>query len=440
MRLLVFAGAGTSVELGVPAMAGLATEFLQHARQWNVEPDLVARVMGGELDVEVLIERLDKVCSAKEPLGAVVDVGAEIARVDVIRAEVEWFVQHVCERIVPRDAHLMWGSLLKCASVHEIALVTTNYDRAIELAANAESRALDDGFGPFHVSERASWSGFKADGVDRLIKLHGSTDWFADQTSGQPSKLRHPMPLFGRGTLRLPQGDELGSALVLPSREKLLTRPPYPRLTQAFLNACDRCEMAVFAGASLRDFHVRDAALTIARDRPVFVVNRQGRTFDIQGAVGIAQPASDFLISTLPAALSAADPALALKNASHNSNRSSTGSFESLQIALDDHQSTTRRCEAIEALDRRGVSLSAHIVQQLLVGEDCTVARYALALVTTSHESAHLTGAARQCRHAGDSLFSEELGLLEKLISTGMQSASVQSPRAADPEATALTG
>ncbi len=421
MKLLVFAGAGTSVELGVPAMAGLATEFLQHARQWDVEPELVARVMGNELDVEVLIERLDKVCSATEPLKAVVDIGAEIARVDVIRAEVEWFVQHVCERIVPRDAHLMWGSLLKCAGVHEIALVTTNYDRAIELAANAEGLSLDDGFGPFHVSERASWNGFNADGVDSLIKLHGSTDWFADRTSGQPSKLRHPMPLFGRGTLRLPQGDELGSALVLPSREKLLTRPPYPRLTQAFLNACDRCEMAVFVGASLRDFHVRDAALTISRDRPVFMANRQGRTFDIESAVGIAQPASEFLISTLPAALTAAEPALVLKNTPNDTDRSSTGIFEPLQIALDDHQSTIRRCEAIEALDRRGVSLSAHIIQQLLVGEDTTVARYALALVTTSHESGQLTEAARRCRHADDSLFREELGLLEKLL--GGQSA-----------------
>lgn len=440
MKLLVFAGAGTSVELGVPAMAGLATEFLQHARQWNVEPDLVARVMGSELDVEVLIERLDKVCSAKEPLGAVVDIGAEIARVDVIRAEVEWFVQHVCERIVPRDARLMWGSLLNCASVHEIALVTTNYDRAIELAANAEGHSLDDGFGPFHVSERASWNGFNAGGVDRLIKLHGSTDWFADQTSGQPSKLRHPMPLFGRGTLRLPQGDELGSALVLPSREKLLTRPPYPRLTQAFLNACDRCEMAVFVGASLRDFHVRDAALTIARDRPVFVVNRQGKTFDIQGVVAIAQPASDFLISTLPAALSAADPASVLKNVSNNQIRTSTGIFESLQIALDDHQSTTRRCEAIEALDQRGVSLSAPIIEQLLVGEDCTVARYALALVTTSHESTHLSGAAHQCRHVNDALFAEELGLLEKIVSTGVPSPSEHTQQPAQPGAAAATG
>lgn len=415
MKLLVFAGAGTSVELGVPAMAGLATEFLQHARQWNVEPDLVARVMGSELDVEVLIERLDKVCSAREPLATMVDVGAEIARVDVIRAEVEWFVQHVCERIVPRDAHLMWGSLLECARSHEIALVTTNYDRAIELAANAEGRALDDGFGPFHVSERASWNGFKADGADRLVKLHGSTDWFADQASGQPSKLRHPMPLFGRGTLRLQQGDELGSALVLPSREKLLTRPPYPRLTQTFLNACDLCDVAIFVGASLRDFHVRDAALTIARERPVFVVNRQGRTFDIQGAVGIAQPASDFLISTLPSALSAPDPASVLTGLASSGTHNSTGIFEFLQIALDDHQGTTRRCEALEVLDRRGVSLSGRIVRQLLAGEDGTVARYALALVATSHDGAQLADFARQCPHAGEALFSEEMNLLEKL-------------------------
>ncbi len=417
MNLLVFAGAGTSVELSVPAMGGLATEFVQHARQWSVEPGLVQRIMGTDLDVELLIERLDKVCSAKEPLRAVVDVGAEIARLDIIRAEVEWFVQHVCERIVPRDAHLMWGSLLKSATLHDISFVTTNYDRAIELAANAEGRSLDDGFGAFDVSERAGWTGFEPLATrGKLVKLHGSTDWFADLATGQPSKLRHPMPLFGRGTLRLPQGDELGSALVLPSREKLLTRPPYPRLTQAFLNACDRSDAAVFVGTSMRDPHVRDAAFSIAKSRPVFVANRQGDTFNIPNVRGIAQPASDFLISTLPAALSKADPVSVLVAHTDRPSQHSTGIFEYLQIALDEHQGANRRCEAIEVLDQRAVSLAEHLVRQLLNGDSPVVARYALGLITTSYAGDRLLECARQCPHASDSLFGEELGLLDVML------------------------
>ncbi len=91
--------------------------------------------------------------------------------------------------------------------------------------------------------------------------------------------------------LRLSNGEALGSALILPSREKLLTKPPYPRLTQAFLNAADRCEAAVFVGSSLRDPHIRDAASSIASDRPLFLVNPSGDTLGVNQARAIAQPA-----------------------------------------------------------------------------------------------------------------------------------------------------
>jgi hypothetical protein len=303
--------------------------------------------------------------------------------------------------------------------MHSISFVTTNYDRAIELAANAEGLSLDDGFGELNDSESATWTGFDPSAVGgTLVKLHGSTDWFADQSTGQPSKLRHPMPLFGRGTLRLPRGDILGSALVLPSREKLLSRPPYPRLSQAFLNACDRCDAAVFIGTSMRDPHVKDAARTIAINRPVFAVSRQGSVFDIPGVRGIAQPGSDFLISTLPAALSSPNPVQVLETHSGQSSRYTTGILEHLRIALDEHQSANRRCEAIEVLASHAVSLAGHLIHQLLGGDSPVVARYALGLITTSHAGNELLESARQCLHASEPLFGEELGLLEMMIGT----------------------
>lgn len=158
MRLLVFAGAGTSVELGVPAMEGLATEFLIHAEQWDVEPTLVKQMMGQTLDVERLIESLDQLCAAREPLQIFAEAAIQLGRVDTVRSEVEWFVQHAAERIASRDAHLMWGSILRITG-HDLMFVTTNYDRAIELAANAENVTLSDGFEPFTEQEVARWVG-----------------------------------------------------------------------------------------------------------------------------------------------------------------------------------------------------------------------------------------------------------------------------------------
>ena len=214
-------------------MTGLATDFLDHARQWSIEPDLVERIMGSALDLEHLIEELDRIRSGMSSLEAINEGTIDLEGIDTIRAEVEWFVQHSAERIAARDAHLMWGAVLSATESVKITFVTTNYDRAIELAANYEHIHLDDGFQPFDQEETVSWIGIDRNkGNPILVKLHGSTDWYTDIESENPSKLRHPMPLFGGFTLRMAQGQELGSALVLPAREKLLSKAPYQRLTQ----------------------------------------------------------------------------------------------------------------------------------------------------------------------------------------------------------------
>jgi hypothetical protein len=220
VKILIFAGAGTSVELGVPAMKGLATEFLAHAAQWNVEPELVKRTLAEHEDVEFLIERLDQICSAAESLQALSEPVGELSRYDTVRSEIEWFVQHAAERIAAQNAHLMWGAVLRRGQQHELIFVTTNYDRAIELAANAEAIVLADGFAPFGAQEVAHWVGLPTSNDARmLVKLHGSTDWYSEKDTSHPLKLRHPMPLFGRGTLRLASDIELGSALVTAVQE-----------------------------------------------------------------------------------------------------------------------------------------------------------------------------------------------------------------------------
>jgi hypothetical protein len=420
VKLLIFAGAGTSVELGVPAMKGMAIEFLAHSEQWDVEPELVRKMMGSNRDLELLIESLDQVCAAREPLQTFVDLQTSLESIETIRSEVEWFVQHTAERIVARDAHLMWGSVLRLLTKHELIFITTNYDRAIELAANAEQIKLEDGFEPFGDNEIASWVGFHAANSNpKIVKIHGSVDWYAEQEAGSPVKLRHPMPLFGRGTLRLPNGKELGTSLVLPSREKLLTRPPYPRLTQAFLNAADNCEAAVFVGSSLRDPHVRDAASTFASERLVFVVNPKGDPLGVHQARTVAQSASEFLISTLPAALYHSEQLTMIEPSAEVTELKDVDFLGKLRIAMDVQEQTYRRCEAIEYFDQRSVTLDEYLVRKLLADEDETVSRYALGLVATSPSRDRLLVSAAESPHAGNVAFAEELALLKRMFNDG---------------------
>ncbi len=416
MRLLLLAGAGTLIELGVPGMLGIGEEFVEHAKQWDIEPELVPKLIGESLDVEHLIEALDQVCAAREALRVIGESPIAVDRADKIRAEVEWFVQHTAERVVPSDARLMWGPLLRAASSIEMTLVTTNYDRAIELAANAENVAPDDGFGLFGEREVAEWSGFQAQQArPRLIKLHGSTDWYAPRHLRRPVKLRHPMPLFGRAGLQLADGTTLGSALVLPSREKLLTHDPYPRLSQAFLNAADQCDLAVFVGSSLRDHHIRGAAETTARRVPVFIVNPKGDDFSVQNAKSIRQHASTFLISTLPRALSATDPIASLVSNS-GLPKKPTSIFLPLRKALNSDATVPDRCQALEWIDDMSIALEPFFLRQLLNDPDPLVARYALGLISLSSKAAELVEEASRLNHAGHIPFSEDLAMLRQLI------------------------
>ena len=417
MKILLFAGAGTSIELGVPGMRGLAEEFLDHSRQWEVEPDLVQQIMGESLDIENLIEALDRICTARSSLETIGQDTLSLDRVDKIRAEVEWFVQHTAERVVTNDAKLMWGSILRAASSLELTLITTNYDRAIELAANAEKMSINDGFKHFNESETASWVGFSQDKSRiPLVKLHGSTDWYETVRLSSPTKLRHPMPLFGRAVLRLAGGQELGSALVLPSREKLLTHDPYPRLSQVFLNASDHCDVAIFVGSSLRDHHIRSAAQMTARRVSVFIVNPVEDACEIEGARFIKQCASTFLIATLPNAFLTPDLISTLNAIVTQTQQNDKGLLSLVRTALEENAPAEQRCHALEQLDDAESPLDPYLLRKLLIDKNLNVARYSLGLISLSADRATLIEEAATTVHANNPAFREDLQLLQEIV------------------------
>ena len=99
--------------------------------------------------------------------------------------------------------------------------MTTNYDRAIESTCEVENIAYDDGFASFDEKEYARWAGIGSSSPVKLLKIHGSTDWYQG-VNGETYKLRHPMPLYGELRVSARNGvlPELASAMVLPTKEK----------------------------------------------------------------------------------------------------------------------------------------------------------------------------------------------------------------------------
>ena len=195
-----------------------------------------------------------------------------------------------------------------------------------------------------------------------------------------------------------------------------MTKHPYPRLSQAFLNAADCCDLAVFVGSSLRDEHIHEAARSVASRAPVFIVNPEGDGQGVEAAVAIAQHASTFLVSTLPNALLTIDPDSALRDAGQTARARIRGALPAVRQLLDTSVETGQRCRAIDELDEMGATLDPQLIYQLLADDDPTVARYTLGLIPSSAAPERLVEKAASSPHSDDPAFLEELKLLQALV------------------------
>ncbi len=105
MKLLLFTGAGASVELGVPAMRRMVEEFHDHLQNQDLSSDVLGPfenlLSEANYDMEKLIETVDGIESGsrhQKTLGFGVDE-CLFKAVRIMRSEAEWFVQHACERL-----------------------------------------------------------------------------------------------------------------------------------------------------------------------------------------------------------------------------------------------------------------------------------------------------------------------------------------------------
>ena len=277
---------------------------------------------------------------------------------------------------------------------------------------------VDDGFNAFAGQEVGAWRGFTTEHGIRLLKLHGSTDWYHGSDLNV-FKLRHPMPLYGALELvskrvNLP----LHSALVLPSREKTVTLPPFPMLGAEFRNRATEADVAIFVGTSLRDPHSRDVCISCAGQRPTFVVSRTGSFAEgvVPAGAGIIKESSgQFLISSLPQCLRARDIDV-LARLSTDPQTAVPNALEWLVVARAERASTQDRCSAIESLADARIALPTEEVEALLNSPDPAVKLYALGLIQASPNRADLLALAKTIAHNEvDAEFNAEVALLDEM-------------------------
>ena len=433
MNILLFTGAGASVELGIPDMRRMVEEFHSHLKNLGLRGAVLGQferlLPQSNYDMEQLIEKVESLEKGQESLRDLdMPLDAELLNTSrMMRWEAEWFVQHVCERLREADARILWGPLLRGIGEHELCVATTNYDRAIETACSYDGVTFDDGFHDFSDSEIARWKGIEAEknAKVKLLKVHGSTDWYLGE-DGSVYKLRHPMPLYGDLALSYTSGEfhlelEMKSAMILPTREKRITQPPYPDLTTDFRNISREVEVAFFVGTSLRDPDLRDICRQCATRIPTYLVTIDPIPHEpiIPSLSTIRETASMFLTSTLPKFLRCVDfrylDSCVERTATVTSIRPV---LMALTKALRRSGGVDERCEAIDDLVDSGVMLDLYNIKNLLAAEnDEAIRKYALALIPKSVDSDEAMALARHMVDMDQAgAFYEELRMMEELI------------------------
>lgn len=426
MKILVFAGAGTSVDLGVPGMRRMLEQFFAHLRDLALPKGVIEAmeniVSHPSRDMEYAIDLVDRVEAGQR---AEIELGRQqdqqgLLPYQTIRGEAEWFVQHCCEQLKAASAAQLWGPLLRTASETPdtvLSLATTNYDRAIEIAASRVILSpLEDGFEDFAGREFAEWTGTWTGKTIGLFKLHGSTDWYRGEHD-RIIKLRHPMPLFGGLRVMPKESDKaVSSALVLPSREKIVTHPPFQEISYGFRQKANDADMLIFVGSSLRDPHIRDVCRKHAPNKPTFVVSRSGSfSADVLPSTAriIRESASRFLISTLPGFVTSGNIKL-LENSTTRTGNDDSSVLHWLITAKDESARTIDRCDAIERLAYADVPLLKEELVSLVTGDDVEVSTFALGLVQKSADRDAIV----EMEHGAadnDQTFVSELALLQSL-------------------------
>ena len=180
-RPVVVLGTGTTIPHGLPSMSTLANRLLaaitDHPKGW----DDFARCLNETKDLE---RALHDVPLPQETVELLVRATWEI----VSSKDIELY-NHLLAGRCAFPLSDLFAYLLRTADAH-LRVVTTNYDRVAEYAANAVGAYASTGvtagwlqrFAATSVNrERPPSPGFE--GMVTILKVHGSLDWFRDATN-----------------------------------------------------------------------------------------------------------------------------------------------------------------------------------------------------------------------------------------------------------------
>jgi HEAT repeats/SIR2-like domain len=257
-------GAGASFPYGVPMMAGFYSEFRAHVERRHSHCFALLRTLeehGGHArpDLETLLSDLQAVAGVETGLSAMgkdVSTLGEIAVARELRGYLDAFIVDQCERFDRERVSRELATLFELRRVAPVWIFSTNYDRIVEYACEANGVSWSDGFQVGSPQAVVDWCGM-FDQEIRLVKLHGSVNWYEDDPGGALHRLDrgYPLPAYD---FRLLRGNQvLRPLMIIPTMEKGALKKPYVGLAMRFTDLLKETRLLIVAGNSLRDQHIK---------------------------------------------------------------------------------------------------------------------------------------------------------------------------------------
>ena len=282
-------GAGASCPFGIPMMRDLYTEFVKFVKDKRPHCyDLLHKVeedAQGFVDLEYLISELDKVRSIRDGLKTLrrnnnEELAWELDVADELRGYLEAYLIEVCERFDTSKVRSMLTIFVQFCHANNAYIFSTNYDRLIETAADELRLPYWDGFEQQSGHPESAWVGdiSTSEGI-KLVKLHGSVNWYKEEGSGTIFRLERGYSLPSH-KYRLTHGKKaLRPLMIIPTLEKAVLQNPYATLLTTFSDALTSIDLLIVIGNSMRDEHIRNTIEARLSGMDVVLVNPQG---DIQ--------------------------------------------------------------------------------------------------------------------------------------------------------------
>ncbi len=265
-RPVVILGTGATIPHGLPSMPSLASELLatvtDHPEGWD-------SFSGCLVETKDLEQALHDVQLPQQTVDVLIRATWEI----VSAKDAEFYAQLLVGGVVFPLADL-FAHLLRTADAH-LRVVTTNYDRIAEYAANQARAYASTGMTAGWLqrfaatSVNAEWPtapGFE--GRVTILKVHGSLDWFRDATDDAIAvPLADTIPV------------NLQPLIVTPgvSKYREVHKDPFRSVMSAADTVLRKATCFVCIGYGFNDEHVQPVLLNrvIKDDIPLLIITKE---------------------------------------------------------------------------------------------------------------------------------------------------------------------